>query len=88
VEPLTSEKAQELGHPELKAVVVTKVAPHSPAASIVSPGDVILSVNREKVTSVQSYHKLLAKAKKQPRALLHVLDARTGRTVYKLVPNK
>jgi serine protease Do len=58
---------------QTKGVVVTDVAPDSPAATAgLEPGDVITEVNRQEVTSVDQYKKAIARLKKGGTALLRV----------------
>ncbi len=54
---ITPDVAQQLNIPSGQGVMVTEVAPDSPAASVgLSPGDVILEVNQRPVTSVQQFY--------------------------------
>jgi serine protease Do len=74
VQNLTPELAQRARVDETtKGVVVTDVAPDSPAATAgLEPGDVIVEVNRQEVTSVDQYKKAIARLKKGGTALLRV----------------
>ena len=61
VEAVGSELAQRLGLLSPRGVVVTNVAPGSPAArSGLDAGDVILEINRQPVADVASFRQLLA----------------------------
>ncbi len=82
VEPLTRERAERLGRPDLSGVVVTQVSPDSPVARALTPGDVIRSVNRRRLTSVEDYRKAVSELESGDRVLLHVLDSETGRLGY------
>ncbi|RME22893.1 MAG: DegQ family serine endoprotease, partial [Deltaproteobacteria bacterium] len=58
--PLTPEIARRLGVDErLKGLVVEEIEPDSPAAGMVREGDIILEVNRKRVTSVADLRKAL-----------------------------
>ncbi len=72
VEELTPEIAGRLRlGPGVQGVVVTRVAPGSPAAEAgLEPGDVIEEVNREAVTDVRTYRGLLSKAADDAALLL------------------
>jgi serine protease Do len=59
---LTPRTARRLGLPAGEGLVVAGVRPDSPAAAAgVRPGDVVLEVNRQKVTSVQEAQELVRK---------------------------
>ncbi|HKB75288.1 MAG TPA: PDZ domain-containing protein, partial [Myxococcales bacterium] len=83
VQDLTPELAQRARvDPGTKGVVVTAVAPDSPAASAgLDPGDVILEINRQPVASVADYKKAISKLKKGDTVLLRV---RSGQAVQYL----
>ena len=74
VQDLTPELAQRARvDPGTKGVVVTAVTPDSPAANAgLDPGDVILEINRQPVTSVADYKKVASKLKKGETVLLRV----------------
>jgi serine protease Do len=86
VQDLTPEMAQRARvEPGTKGVVVTDVAPDSPASQAgLDPGDVILEINRQPVTSVADYKKVVSKLKKGDTVLLRV---RSGQAVQ-YVPAK
>jgi serine protease Do len=83
VQNLTPELAQRARvDPDTKGVVVTDVAQDSPASQGgIDPGDVILEINRQPVTSVADYRKLVSKLKKGETVLLRV---RSGQAVQYL----
>jgi serine protease Do len=82
VQTLTPEMARQMGRQGLQGVVVAEVPEDSPAAPYVNAGDVILSVNRQRVTSVAQYRELMAKIEPSAGVLLRVLDSQTGRTRF------
>ena len=83
VQNLTPELAQRARvDPDTKGVVVTDVAQDSPASQGgIDPGDVILEINRQPVTSVADYRKIVSKLKKGDTVLLRV---RSGQAVQYL----
>lgn len=72
VQPLTGEMAERLGlEPGTTGVVATGVDPGSPAALAgVNPGDVILEVAQEKVTSVSQWRELIGRHAEPGKSLL------------------
>ncbi|MFQ5912781.1 MAG: DegQ family serine endoprotease [Nitrospinota bacterium] len=63
VQPLTQERAKELGLKGDQGVVVQEVDPDSPAAhASLRPGDIILEVNRQAVSSVGDLRAALSKS--------------------------
>ncbi|TMB32564.1 MAG: Do family serine endopeptidase [Deltaproteobacteria bacterium] len=74
VQNLTPDLAQRARVEEgTKGVVVTDVAPDSPAATAeLEPGDVIVEVNRQEVGSVDQYKKAIGRSKKGGTILLRV----------------
>ena len=80
MQELTPELAQRARvDPSTKGVVVTAIAQDSPASQAgIDPGDVILEINRQPVTSVADYKKAVSKLKKGQTALVRV---RSGQAV-------
>ncbi len=75
-------RALNLGDPSIKGVVVTQVAPGSPAVRAgLRPGDVLMEVNRKPVTSVSEFQDAYGKASGNVLLLLH----RRGATVFVVV---
>jgi S1-C subfamily serine protease len=78
VEALTPEISQQLGLSALiKGVVVTNVDADSPSAEVLGRGLIITAVNREPVTSVQDFKRLMGAAQGKP-ALLTVSSGQGG----------
>lgn len=73
VKTLTPQMAQQLGQPGLEGAVVTKVNPGSPSAvAQLQPGQIIVAINHEKVTSAEDFYKTLGALPKGSRALVWV----------------
>lgn len=84
VQELTPELAQQLGVPEKQGVVVTGVAPGSPAeAAGIQQGDVILEMDRKKVRNLRDIQAALRTADPEKGTLL--LIRRGSATLYVLV---
>ncbi|HZR33513.1 MAG TPA: DegQ family serine endoprotease [Terriglobales bacterium] len=85
VDEMTARVARELGLPATtKGVVVTDIDPGSPAADAgLRPGDVIQEINRQPVTSVSEYQRIVRQAGKQSLVLL---VNRHGNTAFVAVP--
>ena len=69
--PIDENTAPDLG--ELKGVVVQRVQRGSPASRFLRPGDVVLSVNRHRVTTVAELEKHAGEGQKQ--LMLHIWRA-------------
>src|SRR5579872_2159416 len=84
VDELTSEIRQQLGlKPDVKGVVVTEVPEGSPAVDAgLQRGDVIEQVNKQPVSSVADYQRLINQAGKQTLVLL---VNRCGNTTFLVV---
>jgi serine protease Do len=66
VQSLTPALRDQLGLPsDVRGVVVTEVDPNSPAAQTVQQGDVIESINRHAVNTVEDFNRWAAEAKGQ-----------------------
>ncbi len=82
VQTLTPEMAERLGKPDLKGVIVADVKPDSVAARVISPGDVIVSVNDVRVESAPEYLKLMRAVEPGSVGMVRVLYAQSGRLRY------
>jgi serine protease Do len=70
---LTPEIAQQLGYTQDQGVVITRIDPSSIAALTgLKKGALILSVNRQKIASVEEFNRALAQAPKDRPVLLQV----------------
>jgi serine protease Do len=77
VQDLTPDLAARLGCAPGEGVVVDNVAPGGAAANAgLHPGLLIVSLNRSPVASAEAFHKALAEASKNSRALMRVKHAR------------
>ncbi len=66
VQNLTPDIRQQLGLPsEVRGVVVTDVDPRSPAAQVLTQGDIIESINRRPVNNVRDFNRLASEARGQ-----------------------
>src|SRR5215471_19465921 len=84
VQDITPELKQELGLKSDSGVVVSEVAPNSPAAvADIQPGDVITEVGHTAVKDSQSFEKVLEEQTGKPNLLL-LLD-RKGVKTYSIV---
>ncbi len=81
VEELTPSERDKLNLPEsLTGVVVTVIAPDSPAQGFLQPNDVIQQVNRHDIRTTADYDQAAAKIKKHDTVLL--LIYRDGASAY------
>ena len=86
VENLTSEIAQELSIPStVKGVVITTVDADSGAADAVTQGMVVTAVNRQPVSNVQDFKRLMNAA--QGKEVVLTFNLR-GQVSYTVVPAK
>ncbi len=82
VENLTPELSQKLNYAENEGVVITQVEPGSPAAeAALSPGSLIIAVNRRKVSNLEELTKAVQAAAKEKRVLLMVRQGESVRFV-------
>jgi serine protease Do len=81
VQDLTPDLINRLNLPKrLNGVVVTEVSEDSPAAMVLTQGDVIQEVNRQKIANVKEYEKIVSKLKPGEDILL--LIYRGGSSIY------
>jgi len=74
VQPLTPEMAKRRGLDETEGVVISSVAPDSPAmAAGLRRGDVIKEIDRKPVTSVSDYNKYISEADGNDVVLLRIV---------------
>ncbi|MDP6490185.1 MAG: DegQ family serine endoprotease [Kiritimatiellia bacterium] len=77
VRELSPELAERFGHEMGEGVLVAEVEPYSAAAQAeIQPGHLILSVNREPVTTIEAFSEALAEAAERGRVLLRIKSQR------------
>lgn len=82
VQALTPDLASQLGYGIEKGVLISQIQKNSLAEEVgLKPGNLILAVNRKKVTSIDDYHSALQKAVKEGRVLLMVRQGEVLRFV-------
>jgi serine protease Do len=80
VQPLTAELAKKFGYSEDAGVVITEVAPSSPASAAgLEPGMLVQQVNRRKVTSADEFNDAVQQNKEAKTLLLLVSDGQNSR---------
>jgi serine protease Do len=85
VQNLTPDVRKQLGLPsDAHGVVVTEVDPSSPAAQVLTQGDIIMSINRHDVNSVTDFNRLASDAKGQ--TLLRIM--RQGQAAFVVIPEQ
>ncbi len=68
---ITPEMARQLGISQTAGVIITNVAPGSPADDVgIQPQDIIVQVNRVKISSLKDYDREIAKAVKNKNVML------------------
>ena len=82
VQELTEELAQRFGYGRAKGVIVTEVAQDSPADRAgITPGILIMSVNRRDVTTVEEFNKAVEEFGKTGKLVLLVRNERFAQDV-------
>jgi serine protease Do len=82
VQTLSQDMADRLGLDDVTGVVVTDVKAGSSASEAeISPGDLIMEVNRKAVRNVKEFREAIAKAQKDGKALLRIREEDTVRLV-------
>jgi serine protease Do len=86
--PLTADTRQQLGIEEkVDGVVVTEVAPDSPAdAKGLQPGDIILSVDQKAVKDPRQVSEAVRKARADGHSTVLLLIMREGQQIFEAVP--
>jgi len=73
VQELTPELAKSMRLDDEKGLVVTDVAPDSPAGEVrITPGEIIIQINQNDINSIEDYRKAMKKLKKGDNVLLLV----------------
>jgi serine protease Do len=81
VQNLTPEIYKQLNLPKrLKGVVISDIDEDSPAAMVLTQGDIIQEINRKKITSTRDYENIVAKIKPEENILLLIF--RNGSSIY------
>jgi serine protease Do len=89
VQAVTPQIAKEMGLTKAAGVIITSVAPGSPAQqSGLTKGDIIYRVGNSEVNDPKEFSRLISQAAKEGGALLLVRDAQSGNTGYITVPLK
>jgi serine protease Do len=87
VEKITSEIANELGLKSTAGVVISRVAPASPAdRSGLKAGDIVFRVGNQVVKDPEQFNELVSRLTENGKVMLLIRDARTGRVGYIVVP--
>ncbi len=82
IQDLTPEIIERLNMPNnIKGVIVAEVDEDSPAFETIKPGDVILEINKGRITSVKDYEKVVAKIKPSEDILLFVRRGQVSRYI-------
>ena len=83
VRPVTKKDMEKYDLDSTEGVVATSVDPNSPLGAVgFEEGDIILQVNGQTVTDMDSFVSLAGQLKSGSRAIILALDHRTGRTGY------
>ena len=73
VTTLTPEKARRLGVREsIKGLVVEEVDPSGPTSEEVQPGDIILEVDKQRVSGISDFRRVLSQNKNNRKVLLRI----------------
>lgn len=87
VQDINSDLAKKLKIPDrIKGVVVSETSETSITGGVLAPGDVILEINRKKITDTKSYREIAAKIKKEEPVVLLIF--RNGSTAYVTLSQK
>jgi serine protease Do len=81
VEDITSDMSNKLNLPKkMRGVIVTDIDEESPAASALMQGDVIREINKQQITNIKDYQKVVSAIKPGSDILLFIY--RGGASVY------
>ncbi len=81
VQNITPEISKKLNLPKrLKGVVVSDIDEESPAAMVLTRGDVIQEINRKRVTDIKDYENIVGKIKPEENILIYIF--RNGTSVF------
>ena len=87
VQDVSPAARKNLGIPEkIKGVIVSGIKPDSPSYGVLTEGDVIMEINRQKVYSTKEYTSVVKKIKENADILLLVY--RNGLTLYITLSNR
>ena len=87
VQDITPDIADKLNIPaKIKGVIVTDVDEDSPAAMILMQGDIIQEINRQKITGLKEYGKIVSGIAAEKDVLLLVF--RGGASIFLTLSNK
>lgn len=85
VETLTPESARKYGYGEESGVIIKHISPDSPASEIgLRRGDLVMSVNRMPVHTVEEFYRQVKHASKEKQIMLHIKRGQMSRFV--LIP--
>ncbi len=89
VQAVTPQIATEMGLKKAAGIIITSVAPGSPAQQAgLTKGDIIYRVGNSEVNNPKEFSRLISQAAKGGGALLLVRDAQSGNVGYITVPLK
>jgi serine protease Do len=81
VQDMTLDIAQKLKIPDrIKGVIISDIADNSAASGILTRGDIIQEINRQKIGNIKDYREIVSKMKKDEDVLL--LIYRKGTSLY------
>ena len=82
IQDLTPEIIERLNMPKnIKGVIVADVDEDSPAFETIKPGDVILEIDKRRITGVKDYEKVVANIKSSEDILLFVRRGEASRYI-------
>jgi len=89
VRDLTDDLAQRYGYQDKSGVIVTRVEPGSQAARLgITPGTLIMEVNRKQVTNTKEFNEAIGDTPKGAPVLLLITDGQYTRFVVLKLPEK